>query len=114
MESGADQEPCSPKVTCIGQVRARNRWSFLAGGRRVLRRWVVFLRSGYCKRVDAVAEVEGSGKFENVLEEGSGNPRNLDGASVGDSEGIAVSLREIFLREGGGGIGNIRMGESEG
>ncbi|KAL1565978.1 hypothetical protein AAHA92_01639 [Salvia divinorum] len=181
MESGGDdQEPCSPKVTCIGQVRARKsrlrrrrRFSFLAGGRRdlrrVLRRWVVFIRSGYCKRVDAVAEeecfggagwrrkvagVEGSGKFENVVgvarngsgfddsrclnigdgvgrvaaesgilgEEGSGNPRNLDDASVGDSEGIgiavesprrALSLGEIFLREDvGGGSGDGVAAES--
>ncbi|KAH6798785.1 hypothetical protein C2S51_035269 [Perilla frutescens var. frutescens] len=71
----AHEEPSSPQVTCIGQVRAgessvprrrrRSSWfmkkaQFLSGFysrrrmvRRILCKWVLYFRAGYCKKVDA-------------------------------------------------------------
>ncbi|XP_057803506.1 uncharacterized protein LOC131018818 [Salvia miltiorrhiza] len=66
MTESGDEEPYSPKVTCIGQVRPRKSggrrrrcwfWGRILwrrrGLRRVLYKWAVFLK---CKKVDAVAE----------------------------------------------------------
>lgn len=138
MIEAADQEPYSPKVTCIGQVRARKSaarrrrcWflgKFLSRfyrRRRVLCKWVVLCRSGYCKKVDAVEdcltkmEVLG-GKLEDVVEiTVAENGRGFDGDVDGDSccspprNGLmltrcsrsapyrASSLGERFWRENG-------------
>lgn len=104
--AGEIQEPNSPKVTCIGQVRPRKSgcrrrrrcwlWRKLLRRRvfgRFLCRWGAFFRSGYCKKVDAeegcLRKMEAlGGKFQNVLE-----------IRGGDCRYRASSLGERFSRE---------------
>lgn len=124
------QEPSSPKVTCIGQVRAsrsakskarksgggavnrRRRWlvkkALFCGKissrfhsqkgafriRRIFCKWVLFLRSGYCKKVDTA---EDSFRVHSNQKSG-GHDRNSSCSSVSESEFYSKKHENLEIR----------------